>query len=266
MELGIEGRVAIVTGASQGIGRAAAECLAAEGAAVVLTARRPEPLAAAVAGLEARGHRALGVVADVEDPASSVIVRDATLERFGRIDIVVNNAGGYGRGHDRMKDFDEQTWMDLYRLNVVSAVRLSSACVESMAERGWGRVVNVASTLGRDADPRFGPYGTAKAALLYATRNFAQAYAKQGILANAVVPGLTRSEGTIAGYQSAGAATARTEDEIERRMMELQPIAVGRTGEPEEVASAIAFLCSERASWITGSLLVVDGGTLRVVP
>ena len=120
--------------------------------------------------------------------------------------------------------------------------------------------------MGRDADPRFGPYGAAKAALLHLTRNLSQAYTRQGILTNCVLPGLTRSEGVVEGYDKVAKATDRTVAEIERRMMARQPIAIGRTGEPREVAAAIVFLCSEQAAWITGALLQVDGGTIRAVP
>jgi len=266
VDLGISGRVAVITGSSQGIGRAVAEELVAEGVAVVLAARRREVLDAAVTELEGRGGRAVGVEADVLDPSSAEALRDAALDAFGRIDIVVNNAGGYGTGHDRIDDFDEETWIESYRLNVVSAVRLTTACLPDMLGRGWGRVVNMSSTYGRDADPRFGPYGASKAALLHVTRNLSMAYASKGVLVNAVLPGLTRSEGVLSGYEAAGQATNRTAEEIEQRMMARQPIAMGRTGEPEEVAAAVAFLCSERASWITGALLLVDGGTIRAVP
>jgi NAD(P)-dependent dehydrogenase (short-subunit alcohol dehydrogenase family) len=266
MDLGLGGRVALVTGSTQGIGRAVADLLSAEGASVVVSSRREEAVDATVAGLRSAGASVIGVVADVEDAHSADVLRDAALDAFGRIDIVVNNAGGYGRGGDRLTDFREDIWMDLYRLNVVSAVRLTTACLPSMLERRWGRIVNVASTFARDVDTRFAPYGAAKAALLHVTRNFSLAYASRGICSNAVLPGLTRTDGTLAGYEAAGRASDRTSEQIERRMIELQPIAADRTGEPYEVAAAIGFLCSEQASWVTGELLQVDGGTIRALP
>lgn len=266
VELGVGGRVAIVTGASKGIGRATAEVLAAEGASVLLSARTAGPLQEVVADLRDRGGDVAGVAADVSDPESAGMLRDAALATWGRVDIVVNNAGGGPPGLDRVRDFDEDTWVDVFRLNVLSAVRLTLACAPEMVGRGWGRVVNVSSSAGRDPDARFASYGAAKAALLHATRTLALTYARQGVLVNAVLPGLTRTEGVIDGYGEAAAASSRTPEEIEQRMMQLQPIAMGRTGQAEEVAAAIAFLCSEQASWMTGVLLTVDGGTVKALP
>jgi 3-oxoacyl-[acyl-carrier protein] reductase len=263
VRLGLEGRAAIVTGGSRGIGRAVARQLAGEGACVLLCARNGGDVTRAVAELESLGAKAAGVVADVADPGSSEVLRSAALDAYGRIDIVINNAGG---GSGRLQDFDEENWMDIYRLNTVSAVRLAMACIPHMRERGWGRVVMVGSTAGREADPRFAPYGAAKAALLHASKGLSLAYSRYGIQTNCVVPGLTRSDGTLDGYERAAGAMGTSDEAVEKRMMELQPIAMGRTGTSEEVASAITFLCSEAASWITGAELLVDGGTIRVTP
>jgi NAD(P)-dependent dehydrogenase (short-subunit alcohol dehydrogenase family) len=265
MDLGIRGRVAIVTGASKGIGRATADALSEEGAAVLLSARGPDALAEAVEDLRSRGRDVAGCVADVSDPGSAALLRDQAVQQWGHVDIVVNNAGGGPYASDHVTDFDATVWEEIFRLNVTSAMRLTLACVGGMAERGWGRVVNVASTAGRDPDARFASYGACKAALLHATRTTALAYARQGVLVNAVLPGLTRSEGVLSGYADAAAASGRSVEEIEIRMMDKQPIAMGRTGEPAEVAGAIAFLCSEQASWMTGVLLPVDGLTIKAL-
>ena len=266
VELGITGRVAIVTGASKGLGRATAEALTREGAAVMMSARGAAGLEQAVADLRAAGGDVEGVAADALDPGAAERLRDAALERWGRVDIVVNNAGGGPEGNDHVSRFSPDVWVDVFRLNVITAMELTTACVGDMVSRRWGRIVNVSSTAGRDPDVRFGSYGAAKAALLHATRTTALAYAKDGVLVNAVLPGLTRTEGVLSGYDEAAAATNRTPEEIERRMMERQPIAMGRTGRPEEVAAAIAFLCSEQAGWMTGVLLNVDGGTIKTLP
>ncbi|MDO8390351.1 MAG: SDR family oxidoreductase [Actinomycetota bacterium] len=258
MDLGLTGRRAIVTGASKGIGRATARLLADEGVSLVLCARESGPLAELCD--ELRAHtQVVPVCADVMHRGSSAALRAAAVSSFGGVDIVVNNAGG---GGSALKNFDEDEWHDLYTLNVTSAMRLTMECMPLMVGQRWGRVVNVGSTMSRHADPRFGPYGAAKAALLHVTRNLAQAYSRDGVLTNCVLPGLTRSFSVLGGYAAAATATGRTEDDIERRMMERQPIAAGRVGEPEEVAAMIVFLCSERASWVTGTDVAVDGGTL----
>ena len=267
MDLGLRGKVAIVTGASLGIGRSTASRLAAEGASVVLSARTAAPLDAAVEEIRVAGGSAAGVVADVTDPSSADRLVEAAEGTFGGVDILVNCAGGQTRSEkDRMDAFDEDVWMDLYRFNVVSAVRLSTRCVDGMATRGWGRIVNVSSINGRDMDPRFGPYGAAKAALLHASGTLAQAYADRNILVNVVLPGLTRTEGVQMRLESTATERGVTPEHIEQRMMDKMTIALGRLGEPDEVAAAIVFLCSESASWITGSALLVDGGTIRTTP
>lgn len=264
MDLGIAGRVAIVTGASKGIGRATAEALVGEGVAVVLAAREQGPLTATTEALASGGAKVASAAVDVMDPTSSEVLRDLALERFGRIDMVVNVAGG---GTDvRLRDFDEDRWLDIYRLNVVSAMRLTHACLPTLVAQRWGRVVMVGSTAGRDADARFAPYGAAKAALHHLTKNLALAYGKDGVLTNCVIPGLIRSDATLTGYEAAAAATGRTTEQIEQRMLELQPIALGRTGQPAEIGGVIAFLCSEPASFVNGALLLVDGGTIKAVP
>ena len=263
MDLGIEGRVALVTGGSKGIGAATARLLAAEGVRLVLGARERGPLDALVAEIGVAGGSAVAVEADVMDRRSAAALRQAALDRYGRVDIVVNNAGA---GGSRLDDFDEDEWLDVYTANVTSALRLVRECLPDLRAQRWGRIVNVASTMARHCDPRFGPYGAAKAALLHVSRNLALAHSRDGVLTNCVLPGLTRTEGVLQGYEDVAAATARTAEEIERRMVERQPIAIGRTGEPEEVAAMIVFLCSERASWVTGSLVNVDGGTLTDVP
>lgn len=263
MELGIEGRVAIVTGASKGIGAATARGLASEGVRLVLGARRAAGLDELLSELRSSGADAAGVAVDVLDRSSSRTLRDAAFAAFGRVDIVVNNAGG---GGSALADFDEDEWLELYALNVTSAVRLAHECLPDLRAQRWGRIVNVASTSARHCDPRFGPYGAAKAALLHVTRNLALAHSRDGVLTNCVLPGLTRTDGVLERYDEVAASTERTATDIERRMLDRQPIAIGRAGEPDEVAAAIVFLCSEAASWTSGALVSVDGATLTDVP
>lgn len=259
MELGIEGRVAVVTGASRGIGRAAAAALGSAGCRLVLSARDGERLAAAATAL---GGDVITVAGDVADPAVTEAIATAALDAYGRVDIVVNNAGG-DAGHrpiDRLVDHD---WEDAYRLYVVAAMRLTVAVLPSMRAQRWGRIVNVSSNTARVPEPFCAPYAAAKAALVNATRNLSRTYASEGVTANSVLPGLTDTDGVRRGFDQAATVTGRPRDELVDKMLERAPIDAGRLGTPDEVAAAIAFLCSQGAAWITGAALTVDGGTVR---
>lgn len=265
MDFGIAGRTAVVTGASRGIGHAVAEALAAEGAALVLTARGPDDLDRAVRKLRSAGTNVVGVAGDVSDPATTAAILEAGVRAYGGIDMVVNNAGS-DAGHlpiDRLEDAD---WESAYRVNVVSAVRLTVAVLPHMRAQKWGRIVNVASYTARVPEPFCGPYAAAKAALVNVTRNLSRAYGAEGICANCVLPGLTDTEGVQAGFDDVVAASGRSRPELVARMLERAPIDAGRMGTAAEVAAAVAFLCSAQAAWITGATLAVDGGTIRSAP
>ncbi len=249
MDLGLSGRAAIVTGASRGIGRAVADRLAVEGCSVLAVARTPgdgpgEPFAA-----------------DVTDPAAARVIAAACFDRFGRIDIVVNNAGGA-----EPVAFDQLTddhWHRAFELNFHAAVRLAAACVPEMVAAGWGRLVHVASVSGREPDPLFAPYSAAKAALLNWSTALSQAHAAEGVLSSCVVPGITRTELVAANAEATAERTWSSLDDVMAKQLARHRVAAGRFGEPDEVAAAIAFLASDAASWITGATLEVDGGTLR---
>ncbi len=261
MDLGLGGRVAIVTGASQGIGRAITLTLAAEGADVVVVARRLPGLESVAAEVTALGRHAHVVPADVAAPDGAAIVVAATLERFGRIDILVNNAG---KGAPKpMLELDAADWQASLELNFLSAVRLSLACVPHMQERGWGRIVNISSRVGREPDPYFAPYAAAKAALINFSKNLANAFSKHGVLTNCIVPGLIRSEAVDEAAQRSADATGQTIDEVFEATLKKRPIPAGRLGEPDDIAGLVALLVSDRGSWITGSCFTVDGGIVR---
>lgn len=264
MDLGLTTRTFIVTGASAGIGRATCELLIQEGARVILAARGADRLAAAAAELSAQGGDVRSIAVDVADPSSSEKIRDFALAEFGRIDGVINTAGVSSGEH--LRAYSDESWIEAYTVNTLSAVRLSLACMPEMQKQGWGRVITIGSTAGRDPDPRFASYGAAKAALMHATRAMSRSYAKYGITSNCVLVGLTRSDSVLAGYDSAAEHMGVTADDVEKRMMQLQPIAMGRTGTPDEIARTIVFLASEAASWTTGVALPVDGGTIRDLP
>lgn len=264
MDLGIAERAYIVTGGSAGIGKAAAEILVQEGASVLLSARGAERLDAVVAELKAAGGNVVGLPADVSDPASSEALKDAALAAFGRIDGVISAAGASTGEH--LRDFSDASWAETYQVNTLSAIRLAMVCAPVMKDAGWGRIVTIGSTAGRTADPRFASYAAAKAALMSATRAISRSYSKYNVLANCVLPGLTRSESVLQGYESAAQHMGKSVEEVEKRMIELEPISMGRTGTPDEVARMVVFLASNATTWTTGVNVQVDGGTIRDLP
>lgn len=261
MELGLDGRVALVTGGSQGIGREIALTLAREGADVAICARRREPLDATAAEIDALGRAAVAVQADVATADGAQAVVDAAHERFGRVDILINNAG---KGSPKpLLELTDDDWYASIDLNLMSAVRVSRACVPGMRERGWGRIVNISSRVGREPDEFFGPYAASKAALINFSKTLANAFSGDGVLTNCVVPGLIRGEGVQEAAERSAEATGKTVEEVYEATLRKRPIPAGRLGEPEDVAGLVALLVSDRGSWITGSCFTVDGGIVR---
>jgi 3-oxoacyl-[acyl-carrier protein] reductase len=269
MDLGLKGRACVVTGASSGIGRETALQLCAEGANVVLVARGEERLAAVTAEVaraaEPAGGAAIALALDVtvEDAGERMLA--AATESFGALDVLVNNAGAA-----KWRDLDEvpdEDWRAQYELNVMAPLRAMRAAIPPMAERGWGRVVNVCSTAGKRPSSAMAEYSVAKAAELSLSRLFADRYAKTGVLVNAVAPGPVEAEmwmepgGLLDESMEMSGATSRGEALAEAGSK--RPI--GRLAQPEEIASAIVFLCSERASYVAGAAWSVDGGTVQVI-
>jgi 3-oxoacyl-[acyl-carrier protein] reductase len=261
MELGLAGRVAIVTGASLGIGREVALLLASEGADVAICARRREPLDATAADIEALGRRAVAVEADVAPAEGAHAVADAARQVLGAADILVNNAG---KGTMKpLLDLTDEDWRASWELNLMSAVRMSRECVPAMRERRWGRIVNISSRVAREPDEYFAPYAAAKAALINFSKSLANAFSADGVLTNCVVPGLIRGEGVQQAAEDSARATGKTVDEVFRATLQKRPIPAGRIGEPSDVAGLVALLVSDHASWITGSCFTIDGGIVR---
>lgn len=261
MDLGLTDRVAIVTGGSQGIGREIALALAREGAHLVLVARRSDPLERVADEVRALGSSAEAVSADVATPEGAATAAEATIDRFGHVDILVNNAGKGTPKH--MLELTDADWDASIQLNLMSAVRLSLACVLHMKSQGWGRIVNISSRVGREPDPYFAPYSAAKAALINFSKNLANAFSKHGVLTNCIVPGLIRSEAIEEAARKSAEATGLTVEEVNAATLAKRPIPAGRIGEPEDVAGLVTLLVSDRASWITGSCFTVDGGIVR---
>lgn len=263
MDLGLTGRTAIVTGGSMGIGRAVAVRMAQEGANLVLCARREQQLADAVSEIESRGGMAMGVSCDVTDPSAPSTVLERANARFGPVSILVNNAGL--ATPQKLLATTDADWAAGMDLNFLSAVRFTRACLPSMIDGAWGRIINVSSTTAKLADPYHPIYGAAKAALINFSKTVSITFATEGVRCNCVLPGITRTAMVEANLDSAVAATGSTPAELLSRMLDKAPIPVGRIAEPVEIADAIVFLASINADWITGVTLPIDGGTIPVV-
>jgi 3-oxoacyl-[acyl-carrier protein] reductase len=269
VELGLKDRICVVTGASRGIGLATAELLCAEGARVLLVARTEETVVQAAdqamaAGAEA-GGAAESLACDITGADAADRIAAAAEDRFGPVDVLVNNAG-----QARWRDLDEvpdEDWQAAWDLNVMAPMRLMRAVIPGMRERGWGRIVNVSSTSGKRPSAMMPEYSVAKAAQLSLSRVFADVHAGEGVLVNAVCPGPTKSElwmdegGLLDQSQEVGGHDSREAalDAAGAR----RPI--GRLAEPAEIGAVIAFLCSERASYVAGAAWSVDGGTVQVI-
>jgi 3-oxoacyl-[acyl-carrier protein] reductase len=265
VNLGLAGRVCAVTGASSGIGFEVTRQLCAEGARVLMISRNPEQLAAMVEVVRAEGGEATALVMDVTTECAGEHILAAAKQEFGRLDVLVNNAGT-AKWRD-LEDAPEQDFRDQFELSVMAPLNLMRAVIPDMLERGWGRVVNVSSTAGKRPSASMPDYSVGKAAMLSLSRLFAEKYAADGVLVNAVCPGPTASElwlepGGLLD-QSKEASGAASREEARAAAGAKRPI--GRLGTPEEIASAITFLCSDRASYVAGVAWGVDGGTVPVI-
>ena len=251
MDFSLQDRVAIITGASYGIGRAIAESLSKEGAKVAICARNQEQLDQAA--------QALGsdVLADMTQLADIEKLFAQTLERYGRIDILVNNAGGTHLS--QLLDLPDEAWQENIDVNLFSVVRCSRLALPQMRQQHWGRIINISSIFGKQPGGGMIDYNATKAAVISLTKTLADELAKDNVLVNAVCPGPVRtplwenaakminpedSDGMIEGFAQAN-------------------IPLGRFGRPEEIASLVTFLASEQASFITGSAYDIDGGMVK---
>lgn len=264
MELGLRARACIVTGASRGIGRATARTLAAEGASVLLIGRDQAALAEVAKACDAEGGRAEVLTLDVTAADAGAVVVEECIERFARIDALVNNAGTSAiRSLEQLTDSD---WQEQWELNVMAPMRLMRAAAPAMARRGWGRIVNLSSSSGKRPGRRNMAYSVTKAAELSLSRAFADLYASDGVLVNAIAPGPVGTELWLApGGMADQAAEAQGISREEALAATAGGVPVGRLGTDEEVASVIAFLCSERASYVAGAAWSVDGGVVPVI-
>jgi 3-oxoacyl-[acyl-carrier protein] reductase len=254
LNLGLEGRVALVGGASRGLGRAVAEELVAEGSFVGVCARESEPLRATA---DALGALALPADLSVEGEPARVV--DACAEHFGRLDILVANAGGPPAGG--FESFGADDWRRATALVLASTVELAAAAVPHMRRGGWGRILCITSIVAKRPVDNLLLSNALRPAVAGFAHSLAREVAKDGITVNTILPGYTRTERVDKLDEAAAAREGIEVDEVRARLEAEIPL--GRLGEPSEFAATAAFLVSGRASYITGAAVPVDGGWLR---
>jgi NAD(P)-dependent dehydrogenase (short-subunit alcohol dehydrogenase family) len=247
-ELTLQGRVALITGGSKGIGRQIALTFAEAGADVALAARGADDLERTAKEVEAAGRRALAVPTDISDTAAVQHLVDRTTETFGGFDILVNNAGA-APFMSALESIRPEGFEKYFRINFLSAFHVTRAAAPTLFARSSACVLNVASVAAFIANPGLSYYGSAKAALVNLTKTLALEWASAGVRVNALAPGWIETDMNVVGRQN----------EAWNRQV-LSSIPLGRWGRPEDVANAALFLCSPLAEWITGTVLVVDGG------
>ena len=260
MDLGLRNRICLVTGSTSGIGLETAKLLAAEGARVIVSGRTQDRVDRA----REEAAAAFGVACDLSDPTAPERLVSEAASAVGPIECLVNNVGeAYQVGFDELTD---EQWDAMWQLNVMSYVRTIRAVLPAMREARKGVIVNVSSTAGKRPSTGMPNYSVTKAAVLSLSRLVADLYAKDGIRCNAVAPGPTATdawlaEGGLADQQ--GARSNKTRVEVLEAVGAGRPL--GRLAEPEEIASVIAFLCSDRSSYVTGSAWSADGGTVPII-
>lgn len=252
MDMGIKGRVALITGGSMGIGGAAAILLAQEGAKVVISARREKELAESVARIRAEAgvDDVLAVSADCTKEADVRNLVQRVVERHGKVDILVNSIGSAKAGH--FLELTDADWEQSLALKLMGQIRTARAVFPYMEKQGWGRIVNVIGTHALLAEAHAMPAGVANAGLLNFTRAMAELGGPKGVLVNAVSPGTVN--------------TARLKYLIDHGVeYDLKTITLGRFAEAVEIANAIVFLASERCTYMCGSVVTIDGGQIKTI-
>jgi len=247
--LNLDGKVAVVTGGTSGIGRALSLGLADAGADVVATARRQQQVDETASEIEARGRQTLRVTSDVCDRSSLEALLAATLDRFGKVDILVNCAGKIKR--TPTLTLPEEEWTDILNTNLTGTLRACQVFGKPMLDRGYGRIVNIASLNSFVALSEVAAYAASKAGIASLTRSLAVEWSKKGVTVNAIAPGVFRTD-----------LNAKLLDSTPRGQELLMRTPMGRFGKTEELVGAAIYLASDGASFVTGQTIVVDGGFL----
>ena len=263
METGLKGKVAIVTGGSEGIGKAAAKSMVSEGARVVICARREDLLERAAAEIRAdTSGEALAVATDVSEPEQLARLFNATISTYGRLDILVNNAGTSAAAY--FGDVTDEAWQTDFDVKLFAAIRCSRLAIPHMKAQGGGRIINVTNLGAKAPGPGSVPTSVSRAAGVALTKAMSKDYARDNILVNTVCIGLIKSGQHERRWdQSRGGGSDVTLEQWYVDMGKRVPL--GRVGEAAEAGDIIAFLASERASYITGVAINIDGGTSTVV-
>ncbi|MGD0891782.1 MAG: glucose 1-dehydrogenase [Terracidiphilus sp.] len=247
--LNLDGKVAVVTGGTSGIGRALSLGLADAGADVVATARRQQQVDETASEIEARGRQTLRVTSDVCDRSSLEALLAATLDRFGKVDILVNCAGKIKR--TPTLTLPEEEWTDILNTNLTGTLRACQVFGKPMLDRGYGRIVNIASLNSFVALSEVAAYAASKAGIASLTRSLAVEWSKKGVTVNAIAPGVFRTD-----------LNAKLLDSTPRGQELLMRTPMGRFGKTEELVGAAIYLASDGASFVTGQTIIVDGGFL----
>lgn len=266
METGLKNKRVIITGATAGIGRGIAHCFADEGSQLAICARGAEALERVRQECEQKGARVTAIQADMTSVADVERFVAASGAAMGGIDVLVNCVGGV----EQLLPFEElndDDWQQMWELNVMSAVRVTRAVLPIMKPNGWGRIINIASESGTQPDPFMPHYNAVKAALITFGKSMSKALAGDGILVNTVSPAMTRNDDVEKFIQQRAEQDQSSLAEAETALMRgMRPnIVLGRPGEPEEVGAAVVFLASEKASFITGTNLRADGGSVASI-
>ena len=264
----LQGKRALITGSTSGIGAEIARMLALEGVKVVVHGRDRGRAQAVIAGIEAKGGQAAAALGDLSTAGGTKAVIEAAEQAFGGIDILVNNAGGSNSASaPGWFETPVEEWVDSYRQNTLPAVRLAQAFVPAMRERGWGRVIQISSRNAISAYAQFGPYGAAKAAVNNLTLSLSKALAGTGVTSNGIMPGLIYTPLVDPWFKTLAKQLGSDDPEIGRdfAIKNVLQQTVARLGQPKDIAAAVCFIASPLSDFMTGTTFRIDGGATPTV-